>query len=296
MATLPHSVDIRDALKKLEALETAFKAADLSELVRSGPAPAAIAQPIVPSEPKPKPEPEPEPEPELEPTPKTAPAPNPTPSPSSYTAEKDPEKGISGQESPPKMPALNFGEPALKPSRTRSKDSRSGPEASQSAPSGGTHSHGSGHPSPISDSAVAILSGEVEAYDPTDLSAQWKPAHLESVWELIIAQTMDGQIRLGSLLRHSKLLGVRRDHAEIAVPDDFHKRMLTGEKSDLAALINERLEVPVVDLNVVIRPELFEEAAPTGEDFDARAFLKKKCEENPAIRALVERFGGEIVW
>ena len=43
--------------------------------------------------------------------------------------------------------------------------------------------------------------------------------------------------------------------------------------------------------------------APSGDDdpsadeeVNARETLEMLCEENPAVRALVERFGGEIVW
>jgi len=73
--------------------------------------------------------------------------------------------------------------------------------------------------------------------------------------------------------------------------------MLLNEKSTLGTLLSEHSGESVHDLHFVIKPDLFKNSATASDtEFDSKAFLKKKCEDNPAILALVERFGGEIMW
>jgi hypothetical protein len=150
---------------------------------------------------------------------------------------------------------------------------------------------------------MLLADGEVAILEPppiVGLETEEAAARVETIkkgWNAVIADMMDRQIRLGSILRHSTVFSVNGEHVGIAVPDDFHKRMLLNEKSTLGTLLTDKSEESVHDLHFSIMPELFKNSeTATENEFDAKAFLKKKCEENPAIQALVERFGGEIVW
>ncbi len=123
------------------------------------------------------------------------------------------------------------------------------------------------------------------------------PDTLVEAWNRVIAEIMDTQIRLGAVLRHTKVLSVRDDKVLIGVPDDFHRRMLRNERKDLAYRLSEQAGIPVSDLSVRVDKSLIPQGDGKDEDsFDAREFLKLKCEDNPAVQLLMERFGGEIVW
>ena len=81
----------------------------------------------------------------------------------------------------------------------------------------------------------------------------------------------------------------------LAVPDDFHAKALRSERvklmhqlSDLAGFRIDRIA--------------FRVETPAGEDdliheseSSVRESLELLCEKYPAVRTLVERFGGEIV-
>jgi hypothetical protein len=104
-------------------------------------------------------------------------------------------------------------------------------------------------------------------------------------------------VRLGSLLRHTKLLSIRGETAIVGVPDAFHERMLRSERHRLAQNLGERTDTNIKDVLFEVSAAVAElMTGPNDDSEDARTLLKKKCEENPAVQSLVERFGGEIVW
>jgi len=327
MASLPAAVDIRSALDKLDSLDKAVRNADLSGLhVKTTPlaqaekpssVPKADAQKAQP-EPEPEPTPQPAPEPDLKVT-EPEPTPQPAPEPELKITEHEPEIVPSpvGAESTPNPPApppvtsdtprkvapesergrslFEFGEPALKVKRVD--DAGSSSANSESSLSTETSLE-------TSSTQVGQALLDIDVLEPeTNTQIQDSPVQtlfenrIKDDWSAVIDDTMESQIRLGSLLRQTKVVKVSGEHVEIAVPDDFHRRMLLNEKSGLGTRLSEKSGESVHDLHFSVQPEHFDKGDfGAQQEFDTKEFLKIKCEENPTIKKLMERFGGEIVW
>jgi hypothetical protein len=121
---------------------------------------------------------------------------------------------------------------------------------------------------------------------------------LEAAWKPYIHRVMKERIHVGALLQHAHPTEVRAGVVEIGVPDAFHERLLGGEMEYLRSLLADVLEVqnlPTPRLLVV--EELGSEGA-TAETTEISALdrMKKLQEENPVIRSLLDRFGGELIW
>ena len=139
---------------------------------------------------------------------------------------------------------------------------------------------------------MAILVAEASVEVAVDVAEP-----IADAWAQVITDTMETQIRLGSLLRHTKVITVLGGLIEIGVPDVFHERILRGEKTRLSKHLAVAASTEISDLQFVVREDIARDSdSSNGSEFDARGFLQKKCEENPAVQSLVERFGGEIVW
>ncbi len=194
-----------------------------------------------------------------------------------FPAVSDPNATEPAVPEPSMVPgtlSLGFDEPALK---------RPSPGADDAA-AGDLQTGGSG---------VVLVS----AMDATETAVLTSPDTLVDAWSRVVSEIMETQIRLGSVLRQTKVLSVSDGKVVIGVPDDFHKRMLRNERKDLASRLSDLAGIPVSDLRVSVDKSLIPPTDGTDEDlFDAREFLKQKCEENPAVQLLMERFGCEIVW
>jgi hypothetical protein len=124
------------------------------------------------------------------------------------------------------------------------------------------------------------------------------PARGDSIegWETVVQAVMASRIHLGALLSHAD--AEIRDPAVITlvVPDEFHARVLREAHDDIIEGLAQigRPEVQRMDfeINGTIRPE----TEVTSLDVDPQEVLNKICEDYPAMRLLMERFGGEIVW
>lgn len=309
MASLPSAVDIKTALEKIEKLEALVR--DPSALQPSGQDPKSAKknakpeafEPAVPENIPEKPEQaEPKEKPALSkdtysasaspesasasPEPASAPAPESrAPAPESRKpASASPEPAVSSP-TPSHKPAsvqvdtttlgLPFDAPALKRPNPKSKNTVSTESALVD-----------------SDSTVAILVAEASVEVAVEVAEP-----IADAWAQVITDTMETQIRLGSLLRHTKVITVLGGLIEIGVPDVFHERILRGEKTRLSKHLAVAASTEISDLQFVVREDIARDSdSSNGSEFDARGFLKIKCEENPAVQSLVERFGGEIVW
>ena len=122
-------------------------------------------------------------------------------------------------------------------------------------------------------------------------------APLLHVWDDLVTRVTEDRIHVGSLLKHSRPEDLSGDTAVVAVPDDFHQRLLTHQQDYLVAQINPLIKEPIRSMHFVIRDDL--DAPTTGEtasDFDPYEYMKRKRQENPVIRAIFDQFGGELVW
>jgi hypothetical protein len=83
----------------------------------------------------------------------------------------------------------------------------------------------------------------------------------------------------------------------VAVPDDFHKRLLTNQEPFLVEQLRGHLPGRFNRISFSIRKDLTTlDSGPQGDAFDAEAYMERKRQENPMVRALFEEFGGELVW
>ena len=265
MASLPDAVDMRRALASLDRIEKAAAAGNVTfsvaakESRTSSPEPAAQPAPQPAREPAPKPAPKPAPEPPRsypEPS-RQAPEPKATPAP----ALDSPRRSSSETETSMFQPA-----PAIKRRRP--------PEEPSAAVQ--------------SSDDVDVLELEPEATDALTT--------LVKAWTRVVAEVLGTEKQLGSIMSHTKVTAFHDRTITLAVPDDFHARTLLQDKARLAHRLTEEADIHVDTISFDVRPTTSDEHVTVDPEQDARQFLDQKCEENPAVRALVERFGGEIVW
>lgn len=119
---------------------------------------------------------------------------------------------------------------------------------------------------------------------------------LIKAWTRVVAEVLETEKQLGSIMSHTHVTAFNDRTITLAVPDDFHARTLLQEKARLAHRLTEEADIHVDTIRFDVQPTVSDEHVTVDAEQDARQFLDQKCEENPAVRALVERFGGEIVW
>ncbi|GIV61022.1 MAG: DNA polymerase III, subunit gamma and tau [Rhodothermaceae bacterium] len=120
---------------------------------------------------------------------------------------------------------------------------------------------------------------------------------IEGAWTAYVQAVKKARIHVGALLQHTAPLDVRHGTVLVAVPDDFHQRLLGSQHDFLLKQLRTTTREEIARLQFVIRPEVKPAAdEDTGDAFDARAYFQHKRAENPVLQAIFEQFGGEIVW
>ena len=123
------------------------------------------------------------------------------------------------------------------------------------------------------------------------------PGVAADAWEHAVEQIHADKIHVGALMRHCKPADLRNERLTIAVPDDFHKRMLGTQDQYLLTVLREAMSVSVAQLRFVIDERLSaEDEDAKGSSIDRAEYFNRKRQENPVINAIFEQFGGEIVW
>ena len=154
------------------------------------------------------------------------------------------------------------------------------------------------------DDAQALFSGsgalavqEAPALVQEDAGSERLLRQATSVWGRCVEAIKRERIHVGALLQHTKPDAVQGDVLLLAVPDDFHRRFLQIEQEYLTQHLEKALGEPLSSIRFVIQetlPSPNDEA--TADVFDAKAYMEKKRQENPVVRAIFEQFGGELVW
>lgn len=130
--------------------------------------------------------------------------------------------------------------------------------------------------------------------DPAVLPAPG--VHIEE-WEESVRRVHADRIHVGALLQHGRPVDYRHEVLTIAVPDDFHRRMLGSEDAYLAVQLHEGLSVPIQRIRLVVQEDLQKNvSSETASQMDPLEYFNRKRQENPVVRAIFEQFGGEIVW
>lgn len=132
--------------------------------------------------------------------------------------------------------------------------------------------------------------GSSEEQDPAGLTS------LKAAWLEIVTDVMSSEKQLGSFLRHASILNREGKTLLLSVPDEFHAKALRNERAKLAHKLTEATGIHIERIGFRIEESMTSTEDAHEDEVNAREMLDKMSEENPAVRALVERFGGEIVW
>lgn len=135
---------------------------------------------------------------------------------------------------------------------------------------------------PEEEGVTAALPSEMQAF--------------QRVWDEVVEEVMASEKQLGSFLRHARLLAFEGKFLLVSVPDEFHARALRNERAKLAHRLTEGTDQHVERIGFKVDAPASSDPDLADDELSAKETLEMLCEENPAVRALVERFGGEIVW
>ncbi|RMH47470.1 MAG: hypothetical protein D6688_03510, partial [Alphaproteobacteria bacterium] len=292
---LARTVDLRTALARLDQLEWHLAEGRVIPAADSVPPPPSgrVAEPAREVRPAPREEQRPEGKPaetdaagpkpppadsraadaRRTPPPEPAePAPAPEPAAPPRPAPAGPSPGASTPEPPPGgdlYPSL-FGPPALKKRTAR------GPE-------------------PESRAETAVLEAEPPETAPADASPML--ARLKAAWPAFLKAVTETRIHVGAMIRHAVPVDLRDGTLVLAVPDDFHQRLLYNQHDFLLKQLRSTTREEVARLQFIVRPDAEPEGDGTEpEDFDVQAYFQQKRAHNPVLKAIFEQFGGEIVW
>lgn len=312
MATIPHSVDIKTALAKLDNLEKMAVTGKVQIVSQprivevaapAPPAPLALAPTPVPAQASapaprqaptqaapPSPEP-PAPAPRQAPTQAAPPSPElqapPTdPDPPAHSSEPDGPALAPPQRSAPSAPAqeaptkedlsLFFAPPALNRPTPSSNDPTSNTALAES-----------------DSDEVLVADPEPTGHIETDSE---EITMLKEAWSMLVSEIMGSEKQLGSFLKQASIFAFDARTLFLGVPDDFHAKALRSERVRLIHRLADKTELKIERIAFRI------EVSDTPDDFttESEASIKETfeqlCEKYPAVRSLVERFGGEIVW
>jgi len=119
---------------------------------------------------------------------------------------------------------------------------------------------------------------------------------LRTAWSTLVQEVMGTEKQLGSFLNHASIFAFDSRTVFLGVPDDFHAKALRSERVKLTHRLTDLTGLRIDRIAFRI------ETSETDHDFtpesesSVRESLELLCENYPAVRSLVERFGGEIVW
>lgn len=137
---------------------------------------------------------------------------------------------------------------------------------------------------------------EMDPEDESTPTDQTTLQALEVAWEGIVMDVLQHEKQLGSFLRQARLTAFESKALLLSVPDDFHAKALRNERARLAHRLSEATGLHVERIGFRMDSPEGDRTEAADEEVNARETLQTLCEEHPAVRALVERFGGEIVW
>lgn len=284
MASLPSEVDLRAVLARLEGAEPPARPAPgpSSKPSSAGPVPSATtpalpaAAPAVPvREARPLPAPPP-----ADPAP-ARPAPPTVPAERFSSDDEDEEPGWA----PPQGPSLFDAPPAAEPARGSSPP----PVRTDVTPALGQPALRIERPQRPDDSRAALRSAPSDVVDVLDTG-------VPEFWDDFVDRVRQDRIQISALLSHARAAVGTDGTLVLSVPDDFHVRAFR----DAQALLERHLLEASGGSFSAIRSVVHvgetdrESAEPTA--IDPQEAVKDLAERYPAVKSLMERFGGEIVW
>ena len=135
------------------------------------------------------------------------------------------------------------------------------------------------------------------APDPEEVDVLPAPGIRTEEWEAAVRQVHADRIHVGALLQHCKPADYRNETLTVAVPDDFHRRLLGSQDEYLIEQFATGVTPSVRRIRFVVREALQQNLpSETAAQIDPLEYFNRKREENPVVRAIFEQFGGELVW
>jgi len=120
-------------------------------------------------------------------------------------------------------------------------------------------------------------------------------SEIETAWGGYVTAVMKDRIHVGALLQHASPLSITGKVIEISVPDIFHEKLLGSETAYLADKLATTLSLsPAPEVRVVLSEA--DTPAETEPELDIGERIQKLKGQNPIIAALIDNFGGEVVW
>jgi len=315
MSSLPDAVDVKAALDKLDRLEKMATSGEvriveervvrkqITDLPAVGPSvvPAeqpATPEPVAPPEPVTPPIPEPSPPPAAASTPEQESTSDSEPDkpaepvvPVEIVHEMDPAPPIPPPVHEPVPHGIKTPDPA--PDPVPAPDP--GPSLFGDAPAIKKTRPRRDEPSNAVAEEEDVLVMELEDEAEVD-AVNPEMQQFQRVWDEIVEDVMAREKQLGSFLRHARLTAFESKTLLVSVPDDFHARALRNERAKLAHRLTEGTGHHVERIGFKVDAPSVGDSDLANDELNAKETLEMLCEENPAVRALVERFGGEIVW
>jgi len=320
MSNMPSSVDIRSALEKLNNLEKMAAGGEIKFVTQKSAPSAPAAPPLVTPSPQSVAEPAPaevvipaptenqpaltvdEPAPSLDLVETDTVAQEAPATETEAVLDTDPEDNIevSGMEEEPvgsqpmsPAPAAVAPAPALETSTEEQHTVQpSGPSLFGEAPA-----IKKTRPRPENSAALEQEADVLVMEEDVDLEIDEDDLQLlKDSWNEIVEEVMSSEKQLGSFLKHAEVFAFEGKVIILAVPDEFHAKALRSDRAKLAHRLTERSGIHVEKIGFRVEAVASEDDEHSDDEASSRELLDKMCEENPAVRALVERFGGEIVW
>jgi len=192
--------------------------------------------------------------------------------------EKDPESATTPEVVQPTLDLPNlFGQPALKKKVESTKANK------VTAPSETVTDK--------SDPDIPVATAGTEDVDTRTIR------HIDKVWQQYVQSVKEERIHVGTLLEHAVPVLCSSDNLIVAVPDEFHQRLLKNQHDFLLEKLSALIDEKVYAIQYEIKKEaITKRVTDTPIDFDPYAYMQKKRKENPVIRAIFDQFGGELVW
>ena len=119
---------------------------------------------------------------------------------------------------------------------------------------------------------------------------------IDNVWLAFVRSVKSDRIHVGSLLQHGSPSNLEGTTLQVAVPDDFHRRLLSNQADFLLGHLDSLLPGQVKRFSFAIRHGLAVDSGETEDSFDPLEYMQRKRAESPIVRAIFDEFGGELVW
>ncbi len=123
---------------------------------------------------------------------------------------------------------------------------------------------------------------------------------IATIWNDLLEHVKKDKIQIWSMLHRAQPEGYDNGMIHIAVPDDFHRRVLTVRADYITGQLKSLTNVPIRAMKYVVREDMntpgTDGASETADDFDPYEYMERKRKENPVVREIFDQFGGEPVW